>query len=211
MYGKQFIPLKRASADLMVPGITAILPLGHHQDSGRNFMYPLLGLRETVAMGVIRSIFFIALALALSACAAEKYPYQIFLNKTCVAETAKNQNPVNWNLAKVQNIAIRDGVYNPNETYMKVGEPTILRITNNDKDPRLFIDGEFLDSVALAQLSVGSVKFDRPCTYGVVIDAGEKAEFRLVPLTAGIYHPKDNLFWILGFQQSPLGFIYVED
>ena len=94
---------------------------------------------------------------------------------------------------------------------MKVGEPTILRIANNDNTPRLFIDGEFFDSVTLAQMSVGGAKIDRPCIYGVFIDAGKKAEFRLVPLTAGIYFPEDNLFWFLGFQQSPLGFIYVED
>ncbi len=161
-------------------------------------------------MGVIRSVFCAALTLALAACATEENLFLSFVNKECVAEAGEKQSPVNWNQAKVLNIAIRDGVYDPNETHMKVGEPTILRFANNDNTPRYFIDGEFFGSVAVAQMSVGGAKYDRPCISGVQIGAGKKAEIRLVPRTAGIYFPAGNPFWFLGFQQSQLGLIIVE-
>ena len=168
-----------------------------------------------MAMGVIRSVFFSALTLALSACAiGGEEPNQFLFNqkfsKKCVAEAAKKQSPVNWNQAKVLNIAIRDGVYDPNNTHMKVGEPTILRIANNDKISRYFIDGDFLDSVRLAQMTVGDVKYDRPCISGVVIGAGKKAELRLVPLAAGLYFPEGDALWFLGFRQGRPGYIWVK-
>ena len=167
-----------------------------------------------MAMGVIRSVFFSALTLALSACAIGEEPNQFLFNqkfsKKCVAETAKKQSPVNWDRAKVLDISIRDGVYDPDNIYLKVGEPTILRIANNDNTSRYFIDGEFLDSVRLAQMTVGGAKYDRPCISGVVIGAGKKAELRLVPLTAGIYFPEGNSFWFLGFRQGRSGYIFVK-
>ena len=123
-------------------------------------------------MGVIRSVFCVALALVLSACATEKDLYLSFVNKKCVAEADKEQSPVDWNQAKVLNIVIRDGVYDPDETHMKVGGATILRIANNDSTERYFIDDDFFESVAVAQISVGDSKYDRPCVSGVVINAG---------------------------------------
>lgn len=174
-------------------------------------MCPSPGRGETMAMGVIRSVFFSALTLALSACAiGGEEPNQFLFNKKCVAETAKKQSPVNWDRAKVLNIVIRGGVYDPDNIHMKVGEPTILRIANNDNTSRYFIDGEFLDSVALAQMTVGGAKYDRPCISGVVIGAGKKAELRLVPLTAGIYFPEGNALWFLGFRQGRSGYILVK-
>ena len=160
-------------------------------------------------MGVIRSVFCAVLALVLAACATEENLFLNFVNQKCVAEADEKQSPVNWKQAKVLNIAIRDGVYDPNETHMKVGEPTILRIANNDNTPRYFIDGDFFDAVAVAQMSVGGAKYDRPCVSGVVINAGKKAELRLVPRTAGIYFPAGSPFWVLGFEQNKPGIIFV--
>ena len=173
-------------------------------------MYPSLGRGEDKAMGTIRSVFFSILALTLAACAKEEGLYLDFVNKECFAEAGKKQSPVNWNQAKVINIAIRDGVYDPDETHMKVGEPTILRFANNDDIPRYFIGGEFLDSVTMAQISVGGAKYDRPCISGVTIAAGKKAELRLVPRTAGIYIPEGHPFWFLGIQQGQSGIIIIE-
>ena len=113
-------------------------------------------------MGVIRSVFCVALALVLSACATEKDLYLSFVNKKCVAEADKEQSPVDWNQAKVLNIVIRDGVYDPDETHMKVGGPTILRIANNDSTEGYFIDDDFFESVAVAQISVGDSNMTGP-------------------------------------------------
>ena len=160
-------------------------------------------------MGVIRSVFCVALALVLSACATEKDLYLSFVNKKCVAEADKEQSPVDWNQAKVLNIVIRDGVYDPDETHMKVGVPTILRIANNDSTERYFIDDDFFESVAVAQISVGDSKYDRPCVSGVIIEAGKKAELRLVPRTAGVFFTAGSLFWVLGYEQNKPGIIFV--
>ncbi len=165
-------------------------------------------------MGVIRSVFCAALALVLAACATEENLFFSFYNNPlsgakCVAEAGKKLSPVNWNQAKVLNIAIRDGVYDPDVTHMKVGEPTILRIANNDTIERYFIDGEFFASVALAQVSVGGAKYDRPCISGVIINAGKKAEFRLVPRTTGVFFPAGSPLWFLGLEQNKSGIIFV--
>ena len=161
-------------------------------------------------MAVIRSVFCAALVLVLAACATEEAPVQMLFNKPCVTEISKKQATVNWNQAKVVNMTIRDGVYSPDENYMKVGEPTILRIANNDNPPRYFVDGEFLDSVALVYMSVGAAKYERPCVSGVIIGAGTTAELRLVPLTAGVYYPESSPLEFLGIQQGKTGFIYVD-
>ena len=105
------------------------------------------GRGEAVAMGVIRSVFFSALALALAACATEEGLYLNFVNKECVAETAKKQIRVDWNQAKVINFAIRDGAYDSDITHMKVGQPTILRITNNDNTRAPAARDELMDRV----------------------------------------------------------------
>ena len=89
-----------------------------------------------------------------------------FVNKKCVAEADKEQSPVDWNQAKVLNIVIRDGVYDPDETHMKVGVPTILRIANNDSTERYFIDDDFFESVAVAQISVGDSNMTGPAFRG---------------------------------------------
>ena len=96
-----------------------------------------------MAMGVFSSVFITAFALALTACATEKNLYLNFVDKKCVAETAKKQISVDWKQAKVLNFTIRDGVFDPDETYLKVNQPTILRFDNNDNTSRYFIDGEF--------------------------------------------------------------------
>ena len=160
-------------------------------------------------MGISRSVFLTAFALALTACATEENLYLTFVNKKCTAETAKKPTPVNWKQAKVLNFTIRDGVFDPAEIYLKVGQPTILRFANNDTIERFFIDGEFLDSVALAQVSVGDAVYDRPCITGMTIGAGKKAELRLVPMTAGIYYPEGSPFWLLGFPHGKVRFILV--
>ncbi len=160
-------------------------------------------------MGVIRSVFCAVLALALAACATEKDLLLSFFLKKCVAEAGKKQSPVNWNLAKVLNIVIRDGVYDPDETHMKVGEPTILRISNNDDTLRYYFTDEFFDSVALAQVSIGGTVYDRPCISGVSIGAGKEAELRLVPLKSGIYYPQGTPYWFLGLPTARPGYIYV--
>ena len=162
-------------------------------------------------MGVFRSVFLTAFALALTACATEENLYLNFVNKKCTAEAAKKPIPVDWKKAKVLNFTIRDGVFDPEETYLKVGQPTILRFANKDNSERYLIDGEFFDSVAMAQISVGDAKYDRPCITGMTIGAGKKAELRLVPLTAGIYYPQASPFWLLGIPHDKLRFIYVED
>ena len=161
-------------------------------------------------MRVVRSVFFTTFVLALSACATEVGLFPNILNSKCVAESDKKQSPVNWKQAKILNIAIRDGVYDPDRTYMKVGEPTILRIANNDNTPRYFLDSEFLDSVALAQVSVGGAKYDRPCISGVVIAAGNTTELRFVPQTAGVYFPASDLSWFLGIRPDAGGMIFVD-
>ncbi len=162
-----------------------------------------------MAMGVFSSVFITAFALALTACATEKNLYLNFVDKKCVAETAKKQISVDWKQAKVLNFTIRDGVFDPDETYLKVNQPTILRFDNNDNTSRYFIDGEFFDSVALAQVSVGDATYDRPCITGVVISASNKTELRLVPLTEGIYYPEASPLWLLGLPQDKLRFIHV--
>lgn len=101
-------------------------------------------------MGVFRSAMFAAFALALMACATEENLYLNFVNKKCTAQAAKEPTPVNWKQAKVLNVTIRDAVFGPDEIYLKVGQPTVLRYINNDNTDRYFIDGEFLDSVSLA-------------------------------------------------------------
>ena len=161
-------------------------------------------------MGVIRYVIFSALVMAIAACATEENLFLNFVNRKCIAETEKKQNPVNWEQANILNINIRNGIYDPSETYMKVGEPTILRIANNDNTPRYFVGGGFLDTVAMAQVSVGDAKYDRPCISGVVINAGKKAELRFVPQKAGIYYPEGSPLWILGLQIGKPGFIYVK-
>ena len=67
----------------------------------------------------------------------------------------------------------------------------------------------FFDSVVVAQMSVGGAKYDRPCISGVVINAGKKAELRLVPRTAGVFFTAGSPFWFLGFEQGKSGIIFV--
>ena len=45
---------------------------------------------------------------------------------------------------------------------MKVGVLTILRIANNDSTERYFIDDDFFESVAVAQISVGDSNMTGP-------------------------------------------------
>ena len=159
-------------------------------------------------MGVIRSVFFSALALALAACAVGQEPNQILFSSECAAETAEKLRAVDWKQAKVLNIVIRDGVYDPDQTYLKVGQPTILRIANKDDTTRYFIDGDFLGSAALARMTIGKAEYDRPCISGVVIGAGKTAELRLVPLKAGLYFPEGSSLWFLGHREGkPVYFI----
>ena len=152
-----------------------------------------------------------AMALVLTACATEETLFLGSQNKKCVSEANKKQSPASWKQAKVLKITIQDGVYDPDYTEMKVGEPTILRIANNDDTQRYFIDDEFLGSVVLAEMSVGGAKYEWPCISGITIGAGKKAELRLVPLTAGIYFPEGDPLWFLGVRQAKPGIIYVKD
>ena len=159
-------------------------------------------------MGIVRSVFFSAMALVLTACATEE---GLFLDshKMCVTEADKKQSPVSWKQAKVIKATIRDGDYDPAFIELKVGEPTILLLANTDDTPRFYIDGEFFDSVGLAEMSVGSAKYEWPCISGITIGAGKIAELRLVPLKAGIYYPLGNPLGFLGIPHGKLWFIYV--
>jgi hypothetical protein len=94
---------------------------------------------------------------------------------------------------------------------MKEGEPAILQIANADNTPRYFIEGEFLDSVAMAQVSAGGSKYDRPCiSRGDHRCRQKKAELRLVPLTTGIFFPASDLSWLLGIQPDAGGIILAD-
>ncbi|MBT3305406.1 MAG: hypothetical protein HN377_02890 [Alphaproteobacteria bacterium] len=161
-------------------------------------------------MGVIRFVFLSALVLAVTACASDENVLLDFINKTCSAENTKDQPPANWNQAKTINLDISGNGYGRDGIYMKVGEPTVLQIANTDKAERFFIDGDFFDSVAMAQVTVGSAKTDRPCISGVHIGPGKKAELRFVPMKAGIFYPEGNALWFLGVHQGSPGFIYVK-
>jgi len=161
-------------------------------------------------MKAIRSLVIIVLALGLTACADGGGAPQILFNKSCAAGSTKTSTNINWAQAEVLNIAIKNGDYKPDQTFLEVGKPAILRIANNDNTPRYFVESDFLGSVVLAQLSVGSATYDRPCISGVSIGPGETAELRLVPSTEGIFYPKDNAFWLLGMPEGDLGIIYVK-
>ena len=140
------------------------------------------------AMGIV------ALAFAMSACAATYSGVETWKFDRCLEDSAEKVRSADWSTAKVIDIIPGDTMYTPMLIRLKPGEPYVFRFTNEEAASHVFQARDFLKTVAVKSVMIGDQEIGGGCISSVWIAPHGTAEIAFVAGEAGEYEFVDSNF-----------------
>ena len=141
-----------------------------------------------------RAMVIVALAFAISACAATYSGVETWKFDRCLEDGAEMVQSADWSTAEVIDILAGNVTFTPMLIRLKPGEPYVFRFANEEAASHVFQARDFLKAVALKSVLVGDQEIGGGCITAVWIAPHGTAEIAFVAGEAGEYEFVDSNF-----------------